>query len=181
MTKFIVAKPSELSSSQIEAIVRLWQIEEWEHLTKKEFEEVFYNNEFHLLTDDKGNILSVSRVNYNFQISVSDSVHTIAELVGFVSKTPRHGHGSLLFQNILSNLTERGIEAIGFCEPVSRAFYEKCGVEIFYSQSRFIKEKINGEWVNNSDEDIVNLTLSGRTRTIITGLTASAPAYLISG
>ena len=181
MIKYVVAKPSELSSSQVEIILRLWQIEEWQLLTRKEFEEVFYNNEFHLLVEDNGNVLSVSRINYNFQISVSDSVHTIAELVGFVSQKPRKGHGSLLFRNILSNLTERGIEAIGFCEPVSRIFYEKCGAEIFYAQSRFIKEKINGEWVNNSDEDIINLTLSDRTRSIITGLTASVPAYLISG
>ncbi len=181
MIKYVVAKPSELSSSQIEVIIRLWQIEEWQLLTKKEFEELFYNNEFHLLTDDDGNILSVSRINYNFQISVSDSVHTIAELVGFVSQNPRQGHGSLLFRSIVNNLTERGIEAIGFCEPVSRVFYEKCGVEIFYAHSRFIKEKINGEWVNNSDEDILNLSLLERTRAIITGLTASAPAYLISG
>lgn len=182
MIKYVVAKPFELSSSQKETIVRLWQIEEWQVLAEKEFDEVFYNNEFHLLMeDDNDSILSVSRLNYNFQISVSDSVHTIAELVGFVSQKPRHGHGSVLFQNILTNLAERGIEAIGFCEPVSRIFYEKCGVEIFYTQSRFIKEKINGEWVNNSHEDIVNLTLSERTRSIITGLTTSVPAYLISG
>jgi hypothetical protein len=181
MINYVVAKPSELSSSQMEAIVQLWQIEEWLSLTKREFDEVFYNNEFHLLVDANDNILSVSRINYNFQISVSDSVHTIAELVGFVSRKPRQGDGSLLFRNIVNNLTERGIEAIGFCEPVSRTFYEKCGVEIFYEHSRFIKEKINGEWVNNSDEDILNLTLSDRTRSVITGLTTSAPAYLISG
>jgi len=181
MIKYLLAKPAELSSSQMEFILRLWQIEEWLLLTRREFEEIFYNNDFHLLTDDSGNILSVSRINYNFQVSVSDSIHTIAELVGFVSQTPRQGHGSLLFRNILSNLTDRGIEAIGFCEPVSRGFYEKCGVEIFYTQSRFIKEKINGEWVDSSDEDIINLTLSDRTRTIISGLTSSIPAYLISG
>lgn len=181
MYKYVVAKPSELSSSQMEMVLHLWQIEAWQQLTKEEFEDVFYNNEFHLLLDANAKVLSVSRINFNFQISVSDSVHTIAELVGFVSRKPRHGHGSLLFRNILNSLTERDIEAIGFCESVSRAFYEKCGVEIFYSQSRFIKEKINGEWVYNSDEDIVNLTLSERTKTIIKGLTTATPAYLISG
>lgn len=181
MIRYLVAKPAELSSFQMEFILRLWQIEAWMLLTKSEFDEIFYNNEFHMLVDDNGNMLSVSRINYNFQISVSDSVHTIAELVGFVSQTPRQGHGSLLFRSILSNLTDRGIEAIGFCEPVSRGFYEKCNAEIFYAQSRFIKEKINGEWVDSSDEDIINLTLSERTRSVITGLTSSVPAYLISG
>jgi hypothetical protein len=162
-------------------VLHLWQIEEWQRLTKEEFEDLFYNNEFHLLLDNNGTVLSVSRVNFNFQISVSDSIHTIAELVGFVSRKPKHGHGSLLFRNILNSLAERSIEAIGFCEPVSRVFYEKCGVEIFYSQSRFIKEKINGEWVYNSNEDIVNLTLSERTKAILKGLTTAEPAYLISG
>ena len=181
MTSYVVKKPSELSLSQSAAILQLWQIEEWLHLTYSEFVDLFYNNEFHMLVDETATVLSVSRINYNFQISISDSVHTIAELVGFVSQKPRIGHGSLLIKSILDYLQERGIEAIGFCDLSSRAFYEKCGIEIFRGHSRFIKEKVNGLWVDSSDEDILNLTLTGHTKNIIKGLNAYSPAYLISG
>ena len=145
-----------------------------------EFRNKFKKSEFHLLTDPLSNILSIARINFNFKVKIDELEHQIAELVGFVTVEVLKGYGKVLMLNLVDNLNNRKIEAIGFCKKKNSAYYESCNLKVFYGTVKFLKEMRDGNWFTpTEDDDIFSLTLSDSSILLFEKLSHTNPAFLI--
>jgi hypothetical protein len=179
-TAHVVKNPGQLSDADIKTILDNWDVPDWSDMKPEEFRNHFSKSEFHLLTDPVSRMLSIARINFNFKVKIDQTVYQIAELVGFVSVEILQGYGKILLDRVQENLKNRNIEAIGFCKNKNSAFYEGCGLRIFYDSVRFLREKKEGNWFTpTEDDDIFSLTLSENTLRLFEKLSHDHPAYLI--
>ncbi|HYH14392.1 MAG TPA: hypothetical protein VD794_04180 [Flavisolibacter sp.] len=178
MQNYQVKKATHLLPNEINLILSTWDVKEWNSLSVTDFRNQFFSSEFHLLLDNSYSIVSFARINFDFKLQIEDQAYSIPEFVGFISVRKGKGYGSMLLENIITNLRARNIEALGFCEKTLRPFYEKCAVPILYNQARFIKEPMNNEWQISDDDDILNLTLSTRTSKLLMSLNDERSAFL---
>ena len=179
MPKHEIKKASDLTTQQIRTILEHWEVDEWISLTDKQFSDKFKNSEFHLLLDSKSDMLSVARINVEFQIRIQNKNYSFPELVGLVSVIKMNGYGRQLLESITTSLRERNIEAIGFCEKELRSFYEKCNIEILYNQAKQLRESDNGNWTVPADDDILNLTLSNDSKNLLSNLSQDNLGYIV--
>ncbi|WP_152620302.1 hypothetical protein [Pedobacter lusitanus] len=169
-----------LSVSEIKMILKHWAVEEWINFTVAEFNERFCDSEFHLLSDDKFNILCVTRINFDFKIELDNTVYELPELVGLVAMEKMKGYARQLIGHIVHNLSSRAIACIGFCEAELRPFYEKCSVPILYDQAKYLKEKpVSEEFEPNTDDDILDINLPAHLRDLLAGLNAGHTGYIL--
>jgi hypothetical protein len=125
-------------------------------------------------------MLSISRINFNFKVKIDETEHQLAELVGFVAVEILKGYGKILLGHLTDNLKNRKIEAIGFCRNKNSAFYESCGLKVFYNTVKYLREMKDGKWYTpTEDDDIFSLTLSETTVPLFEKLSHENPAYLI--
>eukprot|EP01133_Synstelium_polycarpum_P013779 gene13779-16247_t len=178
MINYHIKTSSELSVSEINSIIGYWEEEEWLALTIHEFRKKFYKSEFHLLVDDNSNLLSLSRINFDFKIELKHIHYEVCEMVGLVSIVRKKGYARHLIKEIMGNLKSRGIECIGFCEKELRPFYEKCGVTVLYDQARYLHEKDHKPELN-PDDDILVITLSADVKERLSDLNKENTGYLI--
>jgi hypothetical protein len=177
---YAVKNPGELSDAEIKIILDNWDVPDWSDMKPEEFRDRFGRSEFHLLTDPFSNLLSVARINFNFKLKIDEKEYQMAELVGFVAIEILKGYGKELLVYISDNLRNRSIEAIGFCKNKNSAFYESCGLKIFYDSVKFLREMKDGQWFTpTEDDDIFSLTLSDSTIPLLEKLSHDRPAYLI--
>jgi hypothetical protein len=175
-----VKNPGQLSDTEIKTILDNWDVPDWSDMNPEEFRNHFRKSEFHLLTDLDSNMLSVARINFNFRVKIDETEYQIAELVGFVAVEILKGYGKILLDRVGDNLKNRNIEAIGFCKNKNSAFYESCGLKIFYNSVRYLREMKEGNWYTpTEDDDIFSLTLSDNTIPLFEKLSHDHPAYLI--
>jgi hypothetical protein len=180
MVSYHIKTPEMLSASEIKTILQHWEVEEWLSFTVDEFNERFSDSEFHLLVDQGSNILSVTRINFDFKIEVNGSVYKLSELVGLVSVEKMKGYAKRLIMDIICNLKSRDVECIGFCEKKLRPFYEKCEVAILYGQARYLKEKpFSEEFEPNTDDDILNINLSGHIENLLSDINDQNTGYIL--
>jgi len=179
-TRYSVKKPDELSDDEIKIILENWDVVEWNEMEPGEFRNKFKKSEFHLLTDPLSNMLSIARINFNFKVKIEEFEHQIAELAGFVTVEVLQGYGKVLLINLVDNLKNREIEAIGFCKKKNSAYYESCSLKLFYDTVKFLKEMRDGKWFTpTEDDDIFSLTLSDSSVLLFEKLSHTNPAYLI--
>lgn len=177
---YAVKIPGELSDDEIKTILDNWDVPDWSDMKPEEFRNRFGRSEFHLLTDPDSNLLSVARINFNFKLKIDEKEYQMAELVGFVAIEILKGYGKELLVCTSDNLRNRSIEAIGFCKNKNSAFYESCGLKIFYNSVKFLREMKDGQWFTpTEDDDIFSLTLSDSTILLLEKLSQDRPAYLI--
>jgi hypothetical protein len=177
---YAVKNPGDLSDAEIKTILDNWDVPDWSDMKPEEFRNRFRRSEFHLLTDPVSNLLSVARINFNFKLKIDEKEYQIAELVGFIAIEILKGYGKELLVYISDNLKNRSIEAIGFCKNKNSAFYESCGLKIFYDSVKFLREMKDGQWFTpTEDDDIFSLTLSDSTIPLLEKLSHDRPAYLI--
>ena len=175
-----VKNPGQLSDAEIKTILDNWDVPDWSDMKPEEFRNRFRKSEFHLLTDSVSNLLSIARINYNFKVKIDESEYQIAELVGFVAVEILKGYGKILLDLVGDNLKNRNIEAIGFCKNKNSAFYESCGLKIFYDSVKFLREMKDGKcYTPTEDDDIFSLTLSDNTIHLFEKLSHDRLAYLI--
>ena len=156
-----VKNPGQLSDAEIKTILDNWDVPDWNDMKPEEFRNRFRKSEFHLLTDPVSNLLSITRINFNFKVKIDQSEYQIAEHVG-------------------DNLKNRNIEAIGFCKNKNSAFYESCGLKIFYDSVKFLREMKDGKcYTPTENDDIFSLTLSDNTVSLFEKLNHEHLAYLI--
>ena len=180
MDKYLVKKPSELSETEIQAILLAWDVEEWKALTLPEFRKRFEDSEFHLLTGEESKLLSIARINFRFSVKIKETDYKIAELVGFVAVEILQGYGKFLLKQVADNLSNRKIEAIGFCKRRTSPFYETNGFKVLHGKVKHLREKINDQWFTpTEDDDIVSLTLSEQTLSLFDEISDEEPAYLL--
>lgn len=173
-----IKQANQLLAKEIKTILSNWQIAEWSLLTSGQFKKKFEQSEFHILTASDRRPLALSRINFDFRFRIASESFQLAELVGFVSCEPKKGYGKSLLQFIKGNLTERNIEAIGFCEKQIRPFYTKSGISLLYNKAKYLREQENGEWISPSDYDILDLTLSPKMRLLLKSLSSKKLAYI---
>ncbi|MDQ1095595.1 MULTISPECIES: GNAT family N-acetyltransferase [Chryseobacterium] len=167
--KYETKKVHELTATQIEDILELWNVPQWNGITTDEFRTSFSNSEFHFLVE--GNkILAVLRLNMDLILDIDDKEHAFMEVVGFVSSEKNKGYGRKLLHYFKDHIQERNLEVIGFCKAELRPFYEKCQIRILYNQARIIKEKEGTAWINSEDDDTLIFTLSDEKATLLSQL-----------
>jgi len=173
-----VKQTNELTETEIEYILQLWDISSWNAMKSDYFRTFFKNSEFHFLLDTDKNILSVIRVNYDFALEISGTRLSFAEAVGLVAAQKKKGYGAQLVQYFRDYVIKNNIETIGFCHQELRPFYEKCHLEILYDKGKAIKESIGSEWVNAEDDDILIFNVSEQTKEQLKLLSDKNNAYL---
>lgn len=177
---YTVKNPGELLETEIKKILETWDVPEWKDMKSEAFRQKFGKSEFHVLTDSGSNLLSIARINFNFKVKIEKSEYQLAELVGFVAVEILKGYGKELLSRVSSNLTDRQIEAIGFCKNKNSTYYESCGLKVFYDTVKHLREMKDGEWFTpTEDDDIFSLTLSESTIPVFEKLSSENPAYLI--
>ncbi|MBK1895829.1 GNAT family N-acetyltransferase [Chryseobacterium paridis] len=176
---YSIKKPEELTAQEIETIIALWENEEWMGMEVNDFKILFKDSEFHLLLDLDEKIASVLRLNFDFNLKISDHVYSFAELGGFASVQKGKGNGSQLLQHSMNTIVTRDLQTIGFCLSDVRPFYEKCNVPILYDKAKYIQEKDGGDWVPSEDDDILIIHLSEENNNLFQQLDLQQPAYLI--
>jgi hypothetical protein len=175
-----IKKPEQLSDNEINTILESWDVADWKDMKPVEFKERFKKSEFHLLTDANARLLSIARINFNFKVKISETEYQMAELVGFVAVEILKGYGKILIERLADNLKNRNIEAIGFCKNKNSAYYESCGLKIFYNSVRYLREMKDGNWYTPAeDDDIFSLTLSENNIPLFEKLSHDNPAYLL--
>ncbi len=179
MVTYQIKQATELSATEINWILHAWAVREWMDLQEAAFRQRFAQSEFHLLTGRPAPPLAVARINFDFRLRIEDRCYAFAELVGLVCTAPRQGHGSRLVGLLTGNLRERNVEALGFCEEPLRGFYRKCNVPMLYGQARHLRERDHDQWVAATDDDILDLTLSRESVTLLNSLNAQRLAYLL--
>jgi hypothetical protein len=163
-----VKNPGQLSDAEIKTILDNWDVPDWNDMKPEEFRNRFRKSEFHLLTDPVSNL------------KIDESEYQIAELVGFVAVEILKGYGKILLEHVGDNLKKRNIEAIGFCKNKNSAFYESCGLKIFYNSVKFLREMKDGKcYTPTENDDIFSLTLSENTVHLFEKLNHDHLAYLI--
>lgn len=174
-----IRNATELSPSEIEIILEYWQVEEWKKMNTSEFKKKFTQSEFHFLTDEASNILALARINFDFKIQIQNELYAIAELVGLVAVVKMKGYGKKLIKNIQSSWKERNIEAIGFCEKQLRSFYEKCAITIMVDKAKQLRERESNQWIIPTDDDILDVSLSRNSLSLLKDLSSTNIGYLI--
>lgn len=178
--KYQIKQTNELSDHEIDVILKLWDISAWNTMEPDYFRTSFKDSEFHLLLDSHSEILAIFRLNFDFVLEISGAPYSFAEAVGLVAGHKKKGYGAQLVQHFKENVTQRNIEAIGFCHADLRPFYEKCNIEILYDKAKSIKENEGSEWVNSEDDDILIFNLSEKEKEQLNTLSAQHNAYLIT-
>lgn len=176
---YTIKTPVELTDYEIKRILVLWEHDEWSNLKPRDFKLLFEKSEFHLLLDTNEEILCVLRLNFDFVIKISESLHSFTEMGGLVSSQKGKGYGSRLLQLSKDNITERNLKTIGFCSSDLRPFYNKCAIEILLDKAKNIKEKDNNEWTVSDDDDILIIHLSEEKKSLLNQLGSENYAYLI--
>jgi len=174
-----IKKPDDLTDHEINHILSLWEIPEWNEMTPAYFRNFFKDSEFHMLSDSGNEILAVIRLNLDFTLEISGKRYSFAEAVGLVSAREKKGYGSQLVQLFKENLIERNIEAIGFCATGLRPFYQKCDIENLENRARAILENTKEGWISSEDDDILIFNASGETHELLRELGPENNAYLI--
>ena len=177
---YTIKNTGQLSDVEIKTILDNWDVPDWNDMKPEEFRSRFTKSEFHLLTDSASNLLSIARINFNFKVKIDETEYQIAELVGFVAVEILKGYGKILLEHVGDNLKKRNIEAIGFCKNKNSAFYESCGLKIFYNSVKFLREMKDGKcYTPTENDDIFSLTLSENTIHLFEKLNHDHLAYLI--
>lgn len=180
MNQYLVKNPADLSEDEIKIILDSWDVEEWKGMAGIQFKKKFEKSEFHLLQDAGSNILCVARINFHFKVRIDEVIYPIAELVGFAATEILKGYGRELLGHLKNNLTERNIEAIGFCKNKTSPFYSNSGLGIFYYKVWYLREWRDNRWYTPSeDDDIINLTLNDQTAELFEKLDENNLAYLL--
>lgn len=178
--KYQIKQTNELTDREIEHILQLWDISAWNTMKSDYFCTFFKDSEFHLLLDSQSEILAVFRLNFDFVLEISGSQYAFAEAVGLVAAHKKKGYGAQLVRYFTENVTQRNIEAIGFCHTDLRPFYEKCNIEILHDKAKAIKENEGSEWVNSEDDDILIFNVSQKIKEQLSILSTQNNAYLIT-
>jgi hypothetical protein len=179
-TTYVIKSPGQLSDAEIKTILESWDVADWGDMKLEEFRNRFKRSEFHVLTDSASRMLSIARINFNFKVKITETEYQIAELVGFVAIEILKGYGKVLLEKLADNLKSRNIEAIGFCKNKNSAYYENCGLKIFYNSVKYLREMKDGEWYTpTEDDDIFSLTLSDNNIPLFENLSHDNPAYLL--
>ncbi|SEH45057.1 GNAT family N-acetyltransferase [Chryseobacterium culicis] len=178
--KYQIKETKDLTESEIEHILKLWDISAWNNMKSIYFRSFFKDSEFHFLLDASDNILAVMRVNFDFILRIRDTEYTFAEAVGLVAAHRKQGYGADLVRSFKENVSLRNIETIGFCHAELRPFYEKCNVEILHDKAKMIKESIGSEWVNAEDDDILIFHMSMEKKELLNQLSSQNNAYLMT-
>ncbi|MEG0926034.1 hypothetical protein [Chryseobacterium sp.] len=178
--KYQIKQANELTEKEIEHILQLWEVTEWNMMKPDYFRVFFKDSEFHLLLDNTPEILAIIRVNFDFTLKILEEEYSFAEVVGFVATPRKKGYGSRLIQYFTENVKERNRETIGFCHSELRPFYEKHEIEILYDKAKMIKENIDSEWINSDDDDILIFKVSDERKKLLGQLSTKNNAYLIT-
>ncbi len=178
--KYQIKQTNELTDREIEHILQLWDISAWNTMEPDYFRTFFKDSEFHLLLDSHSEILAIFRLNFDFALEISGKQYAFAEAVGLVAGRKKKGYGAQIVQYFKENVTQRNIEAIGFCHADLRPFYEKCNIEILYDKAKSIKENEGSEWVNSEDDDILIFNISPKEKEQLNTLSTQNNAYLIT-
>lgn len=178
--KYQIKTPDELTEKEIEHILQLWEVSEWNTMKPDYFRSFFKDSEFHFLLDTTEEILAIIRVNFDFTLKISEKEYSFAEVVGFVATHRKKGYGSQLIQYFTENVRKRNMETIGFCHSELRPFYEKCEIEILYDKAKMIMENIDSEWINSDDDDILIFKVSDERKKLLSQLSIENNAYLIT-
>ncbi|MDV7699522.1 hypothetical protein N6B72_21635 [Chryseobacterium soli] len=174
-----IKKPEELTETEIQYILKLWDISAWSTMTSKDFRAFFIQSEFHVLLDSMERIQAIIRLNFDFTLEISGKKYHFAEAVGLVSAEKNKGYGKKLIQYFLENCVQKNRDVIGFCSSELRIFYEKCQVPILYNKAKDIQEKNDSEWMNSEDDDILIFNASEEKKAILNHLDSTNKAYLI--
>jgi N-acetylglutamate synthase-like GNAT family acetyltransferase len=175
--KYYIKSSAEVTQNEVKTIIETWSIEEWKYLTLKEFSELFKSSDFHLLYD-QGLLVSALRINKEFSFDVNGELFSIPELVGFVSVIQGRGYGRHLLKKLKNTLKESNVECIGFCSSSNRAFYEKCGFEVFENQAKYFYELNDKKLVPSDDDDVVDINLDAISKEKILSLGKDKKAVL---
>lgn len=178
--KYQIKTINELTEKEIEHILQLWNISAWNGMKSAYFRSFFKDSEFHFLLDSHKEITATIRLNFDFALEISGKTYSFAEAVGLVSAHERKGYGTGLVQVFKENVTQRGLETIGFCHTGLRPFYQKCNIEILYDKARAIKEKAGSGWISSEDDDILIFNVSKERKEQLGKLSTQYNAYLIS-
>lgn len=178
--EYQIKQTNELTETEIEHILQLWDISSWNSMKSDYFRTFFKNSSFHFLLDTDKNILSLIRVNYDFVLEISGIQLPFAEAVGLVAAQKKKGYGAKLVEYFREYVVKNNIETIGFCHQELRPFYEKCNVEILYDKGKTIKENIGSEWINSEDDDILIFNVSAKRKEQLNLLNDKNNAYLIT-
>jgi predicted GNAT superfamily acetyltransferase len=178
--KYQIKQTNELTETEIEHILQLWDISSWNSMKSDYFRTFFKNSTFHFLLDADKNILSLIRVNYDFVLEISGIQLSFAEAVGLVAAQKKKGYGAKLVEYFREYVVKNNIETIGFCHQELRPFYEKCNVEILYDKGKAIKENTGSEWINSEDDDILIFNVSAKRKEQLNLLSDKNNAYLIT-
>lgn len=177
---YIIKNVDELNDSEIKTILNLWEITDWQSLDKEEFTKMFSQSEFHFLMNDNNDILSVLRLNFDFNLEINSVKHSFSEMVGLVAAEKGKAYGSLILGYFSSNIKSRNLDVISFCEQDLRLFYKKSNVEILEGKAKFIKEFENGIWKTSDDDDILIFNLTTTKKEILLELNDSNHALFIN-
>lgn len=176
--KYHIKKPNELAENEIETLLKLWDISQWNSMETLHFRSFFKDSEFHFLVDSEEEILAVVRLNFDFVLEISDVQYHFAEAVGLVSSQKKKGYGKKLIKYCIDNSIERNIDTIGFCLSELRTFYNKCNMTILHDKAKFIKEKNGSEWISSDDDDILIFNLSEDKKELLNQMNSENNAYL---
>lgn len=160
--EYQIKHTKELTETEIQHILQLWDISSWNSMKSDYFRTFFKNSTFHFLLDADKNIQSLIRVNYDFVLEISGIQLPLAEAVGLVAAQKKKGYGAKLVEYFRDYVVKNNVETIGFCHQELRSFYEKCNVEILYDKGKAIKENTGSEWVNSEDDDILIFNISAK-------------------
>ncbi|MGE8552974.1 MAG: GNAT family N-acetyltransferase [Chryseobacterium jejuense] len=178
--KYQIKQINELTDSDIEHILKLWDVSAWNTMKPLYFRTFFKDSEFHFLLDSQSEILAVLRLNFDFVLEISGNQYAFAETVGLVAAHKQKGYGAILVEKFKENVTQRNLETIGFCHTDLRPFYEKCNIEILYDKAKAIKEHADSEWINSDDDDILIFNVSQKEKEQLSRLSTQHNAYLIT-
>jgi|GEM_PF-70062 len=177
---YVIKKSDKLNAQEIKTIQELWEIDEWKSLSKAEFAKLFSESEFHLLLNQNNQILSLMRLNFDFNLEIQSQINLFPEVVGLVSIIKGKGYGSKLLKHFKENIINRNLDVIGFCEKDLRPFYSKNEIEILKDKARFIQESQDNQWVASEDDDILIFNLAEEKKIIINELNEENLAYFIN-
>jgi hypothetical protein len=80
---------------------------------------------------------------------------------------------------LITNLKNRNIEALGFCEKENRPFYQKCQIPIMLDQAKQIREPAGEEWLMPDDDDLLDINLSEKNALLLKSLNPAKLGYLL--
>lgn len=104
--KYQVKQTTELTETEIEHILQLWDISSWNSMKSDYFRTFFKNSAFHFLLDADKNILALIRINYDFVLEISGIQLSFAEAVGLVAAQKKKGYGAKLVEYFRDYVTK---------------------------------------------------------------------------